>query len=541
MNSSRYIFVFLTLIAFLLSDANAALSSSPGPKRVLVLNSFNPGYSWTDKMLEGIGDTFEKSGLNIDTSVRFMDMKRIKRSEEYFRKLSELLESGYRNIRFDAVLACDNDALDFIRVYRDRLFPGVPVVFSSINDFDAKMLDGRNDITGTSENTDYLGTINVAVKLRPDAKNLLVVTDNTTTGQAHRSAIEKLRDKLPKNLGVQYISFGEMNIEDLGDRLSQLKQDTIVLLVQHFVDKNGVSHPLAKSTPVIASRSAVPVFVLTDSRVGFGPLGGHVVSGYHHGAAAADMAVKILKGRSIRDIPVMLDSPNKYIFDYRVMERFNISQKLLPADSIIINKPDTLADLYKKYLLSVILIAFAFSIIIAWMWREIRSRKNAEQALIDTQNRLHSFIANAPVILFALDKRGILTFSDGKGLETLGLKPGQVEGQSAFDLYKDSPSALEGIRRALAGEYFSIETVVGDKVFEVWYNPVKNGLGELTGSIGVATDITERKKAEESALEKELRYRTLFESANDGIFLQDATGFLDCNQRGADMYGLNRE
>ena len=164
-----------------------------------------------------------------------------------------------------------------------------------------------------------------------------------------------------------------------------------------------------------------------------------------------------------------------------------------------------------------------------------------EEALSYTQKRMHSFIANAPVILFVMDKDGILTFSDGRGLEALGLRPGQVVGQSALDLYKDSPSTVDGIRRALAGEYFSVENVVGDKVFETWYNPVRNNLGELSGSIGVATDITERKQAEKSAQEKEYNYRILFESANDGIFLQDATGFLDCNQRGADMYGLPRE
>ena len=226
MTQNRYLIVFFALIFFLQTGTSEVLSSNIGPKRVLVLNSFNPGYSWTDKMLQGISETFSKSGLTIDSSVRFMDMKRIKRSDEYFRKLQEMLESGYRNINFDAILACDNDALDFIRIYRDKLFPGVPVIFSSINDFDRKMLDGRSDITGTSENTDYLGTINVAIKLRPATKTILVVTDNTTTGQAHRSAIEKLRDTLPKNLAIKFLSMGEMTLEELGTALSKLNEES---------------------------------------------------------------------------------------------------------------------------------------------------------------------------------------------------------------------------------------------------------------------------------------------------------------------------
>ena len=43
------------------------------------------------------------------------------------------------------------------------------------------------------------------------------------------------------------------------------------------------------------------------------------------------------------------------------------------------------------------------------------------------------------------------------------------------------------------------------------------------------------------ALEGERKYRQLFEQANDGIFLQDASGFIDCNEQGARMYDLARE
>jgi PAS domain S-box-containing protein len=123
----------------------------------------------------------------------------------------------------------------------------------------------------------------------------------------------------------------------------------------------------------------------------------------------------------------------------------------------------------------------------------------------------------------------VLTYSDGRGLETLGLKPGEVVGQSAFDLYKDYPSALDGIRRALAGETCCIETAVGDKTFEVRYVPVKNDLGEFTGTIGVATDITERKQAQDALLESEKYFRYIVESAPEAIFVQSQGRFVYLN------------
>ncbi|SMF95944.1 PAS domain S-box-containing protein [Methylomagnum ishizawai] len=72
---------------------------------------------------------------------------------------------------------------------------------------------------------------------------------------------------------------------------------------------------------------------------------------------------------------------------------------------------------------------------------------------------------------------------------------------------------------------------------------VSNRLVNLRGRYyfaAIVRDITERKRAERELRDSEAKYRLLFEMANDGIFLQDATGFLDCNEKGARMYGLTR-
>jgi PAS domain-containing protein len=83
---------------------------------------------------------------------------------------------------------------------------------------------------------------------------------------------------------------------------------------------------------------------------------------------------------------------------------------------------------------------------------EIDKRKLMEKQLTRTEECLRNVIGNAPVILFALDRSGLLTLSEGKGLDAFGLKPSQLVGQSIFDLYRDSPSLDSNARRALAGE-----------------------------------------------------------------------------------------
>ena len=54
------------------------------------------------------------------------------------------------------------------------------------------------------------------------------------------------------------------------------------------------------------------------------------------------------------------------------------------------------------------------------------------------------------------------------------------------------------------------------------------------------TSIIRRKKAEEDFLESERKFKALFETANDAIFLMDDNCFIDCNQRTLEMFGCKR-
>jgi PAS domain S-box-containing protein len=138
---------------------------------------------------------------------------------------------------------------------------------------------------------------------------------------------------------------------------------------------------------------------------------------------------------------------------------------------------------------------------------DITERKRAEQALRETEFRLRTVVKAAPVVVFAIDRQGTFLVSEGAALANLDLSPGEVVGKNAFDVYADTPHIIEQLKRALAGEAFTTHSEVANRIYEVHYAPVRDESGELTGTIGIAIDDTERTTAE-----RELqRYRETLE------------------------------
>ncbi len=130
---------------------------------------------------------------------------------------------------------------------------------------------------------------------------------------------------------------------------------------------------------------------------------------------------------------------------------------------------------------------------------DITEHKRAEEELRRSEHRLQTTIDAAPVVLFALDTNGVFTFSGGKGLQDLGLKPGQVVGQSVFELYRDTPDVLDHARRALSGEDFmAIDALPHQqRIYETHWTAPRDDAGNRLGVIGVATDVTERVRLQE--------------------------------------------
>ncbi len=127
--------------------------------------------------------------------------------------------------------------------------------------------------------------------------------------------------------------------------------------------------------------------------------------------------------------------------------------------------------------------------------------EQAQKNSTESDQRLRAVINNAPLVIWALDDKGKLILLDGNGLKVLGIEAQKLIGQPLAELSSGLPQLGQESRRALDGETVMSEITIADLKFEAHFMPMRDCNGAVTGLIGVATDITQRARAE-AALEQ---------------------------------------
>ncbi|WP_416840939.1 PAS domain S-box protein [Haloferax sp. DFSO52] len=156
-----------------------------------------------------------------------------------------------------------------------------------------------------------------------------------------------------------------------------------------------------------------------------------------------------------------------------------------------------------------------------------------EQALRDKETELRIVVENAPLIHFMFDADGLFTLSEGRGLDVLGFEPGEVVGQSIYDLYSQYPAIIDIANRTLDGERIYSIVELDDVTFEAWYEPVYGDDETVEYVIGVATDITELRR-------KELTLTALHRSSRELLTAETKAQVADIVvDAGIDVLGLS--
>jgi diguanylate cyclase (GGDEF)-like protein/PAS domain S-box-containing protein len=166
-----------------------------------------------------------------------------------------------------------------------------------------------------------------------------------------------------------------------------------------------------------------------------------------------------------------------------------------------------------------------------------RAAQRGSDRRLGAKSYFRMVIANAPVILIALDAEGTVRVAEGRDLAALGHAPESMIGKSFFALYDDQTALVAQARRALAGETYTSYGSVRDVVIETRWTPLRDEAGAITGTVAVATDITERRRAE-VALTRQALYDALTDLPNRTYLHERLNETLRTNAPAATPFGL---
>ncbi len=187
---------------------------------------------------------------------------------------------------------------------------------------------------------------------------------------------------------------------------------------------------------------------------------------------------------------------------------------------------------------------------ITQLQKEIQERRKTEKDLATSKAQFEAiFNSITDAVVFADTERRIV-MGHPAIYQMFGYTDEELIGQSTEMLYASKQGYVEQGKNR-----YNSQTETKADAYEIQYRrkdgslfwaetlgtQVKNNDGETIGFIGLLRDITERKQAEEALEKSEAIYRTLFNSANDAIFLMQGELFTDCNPKTLEIFDCKKE
>ena len=548
-------FIFLLLCHLLGTPLSTnASQEKQDTQRVLIVNSYHPGYAWSDNIMLGIRDALGTQE-NVELIIEYLDTKR-HFEKSFFHQMKELFRRKYKSADIDLVITSDDNALDFILSIRKELFPDVPLIFCGIDHIEPGRIANQEPVYGIEEADSTSSTIDLILSIHPDIESITFIADETSTGKLMVNKTKQIESTYQNKIRFKYII--GMPAEELQSTLKNIPANTVIFYLSFIRDKNGKVFSIKDSMQLIANSANVPVYCSWGFQPETGVLGGNILSGYKQGEISAEVAGKLLEGNSVERIPVKQQAPLVYKFDYHAMNRFNIDEGKLPQNSVIYNRPSSLYTKHKKLIWStlfVILCLLAFIILLflniarrkkaetelrkahgnldkkvktrtdeltksnELLMEEIKDRKQAEDALEDSEALLAQTGRMAKVGGWILDSKTLEVIWTEETYRIhevpLGRKPPFEEAINYFHS-DDRPKLETAIKKAIEhGEPYDMEvrfiTANGKRL---WTHTIGKPVvveGKTVKLTGTFQDITDRKQAEEALRNVERRNRALLD------------------------------
>jgi signal transduction histidine kinase len=378
---------FLFCVMMVLSATGIALDApAPEPqKAVLALYGSRPDLPANVLVDEIIRSTLERElGPRLDFYAEFLDTARWPEAETQA-AVRDFLHRRYAQRKLSVVIAVAQPAINFMRIYGDELFPGVPIVAFGPSDALRDWEPGR-PITGTLGKVDLSGTVELMLRLQPRTREILVISGASASDQWLQSIARPQLDQLEKRVKFTYLT--GVAVEDLVSTVTRVPDRTAILFLSTVQDSAGnklLSHEVLAR---IAKEARVPVYSQGGSYVGLGIIGGVVFNPESLGRETAQLTLRLLRGERLQDLPVQESKSTVPMVDWRQLKRWGLDENRLPAGTVVRFREASFWQSYRWYILSSLAAMTLESLLIVTLFVEARKRRTSEKMLKELSGRL---------------------------------------------------------------------------------------------------------------------------------------------------------
>ena len=361
-----------------------------------------------------------RSTLQIRPFDEFLDLSRFPTEVHKQRTLRHLVEK-YGETELDVVLALGPDALRIAIDNRAILAPGAQIVFCCVSPATMATIDRPADATGIISEFNVSKTIELARRLQPSARDLVVIAGAAPFDRRWVEIARKQLD-LEGQFKIRYLV--GLPREELLREVGKLSRDTIAIILSIFRDGAGREFVPADIAEEVAKASSAPVYYPYNASQLRGIVGGHSDSFEEIGAQTGALILRVLDGEDPRKIPPQMSTTPAFRVDARELERWNLAESNLPPNTIVMFKTPGLWEQHRRAVLTTGVLFVSMMTVITLLVIQIRRRLKAETRLRESEERQGFAAASANIGLWQYDASEDRVWSSEHCCAMFGLAPG---------------------------------------------------------------------------------------------------------------------
>ena len=348
-------------------------------KRVMILHSFGRDFRpWADyaRTIRAELDRQSPWTLSIQDHSLIIGRSNDDNPEAVF---VQYLSALGANRPPDLIICLGAPAADFVQRHRSELFPATPMLLTSVEHrrIRSESLTENDAVVAVAH--DFPAIFDNILRLLPETETIAVINGASANEKFWLGELQRETRRFESRVKFQW--FENTPFQTISKEAAAFPPQTAIFYHLMSVDAAGIAYEGDTALKKLHAVANAPIFSFVDAYFGAEIVGGPMFSVFDGSQQAAAVAIRMLGGEKPGEIkvPPLGYATSKY--DWRQLQRWHISESLLPPGSAVHFRDPSAWDRYRTQIVLASLLILIQGAMIAGLLHERRRRQQAEVQL----------------------------------------------------------------------------------------------------------------------------------------------------------------